>query len=445
MLTRIPCSADFLYSIGPNPMSATNPQHELTNLIATIAPGDPAAGGISRALQLVRSHLGMDVAFVSEFVGGRRVFREVNAPGSEGLIQVGDSSPLEEGYCQRVVDGRLPELMPDTSLVPAAMEMPITTALPVGAHLSVPIRLRDGRVYGTFCCFSFAPDRSLNERDLQMMRAFAELTAYEIDRDLETVRRRDEQLERVKGVLEQGQLSMVYQPIYRVDDLRIVGMECLARFSALPYRTPDVWFSEATEVELGTELELAAVQMGLAALPSLPEDVYLAVNVSPAAILSGAVARALENVPAERIVLEVTEHAQISDYDALLDTLKPLRLRGLRLAVDDAGAGYASLRHILNLQPDFIKLDIGLTRSIDIDPTRRALAAALLGFARETGSQIIAEGVETASELKTLRALGANYAQGYFLALPMPLARAATFLHQDAAANTSVQSQRARA
>jgi EAL domain-containing protein (putative c-di-GMP-specific phosphodiesterase class I) len=159
----------------------------------------------------------------------------------------------------------------------------------------------------------------------------------------------------------------------------------------------------------------------------------VAVNVSPAAILSGEVAEALKNVPAQRIVLEVTEHAQIADYDALLELLKPLRLRGLRLAVDDAGAGYASLRHILNLQPDLIKLDIGLTRSIDIDPARRALAAALLGFARETNSQIIAEGVETASEFKALRALGIDNAQGYFLARPMPIAQTLALLHQDAA------------
>jgi EAL domain-containing protein (putative c-di-GMP-specific phosphodiesterase class I) len=332
-----------------------------------------------------------------------------------------------------VVDGRLPELIPDTSLVAAAMAMPVTAALPVGAHLSVPIRLRDGRVYGTFCCFSFAPDRSLNERDLQMMRAFAELAAYDIDRDLETVRLRDEKLLRVKSVLEQGQLSTVYQPIYRMDGLSIVGLECLTRFSALPHRTPDVWFSEASEVDLGTQLELAAIQVALAALPSVQEDVFVAVNVSPAAILSGEVAEALKNVPAQRIVLEVTEHAQIADYDALLESLKPLRLRGLRLAVDDAGAGYASLRHILNLQPDLIKLDIGLTRSIDIDPARRALAAALLGFARETNCQIIAEGVETASEFKALRALGIDNAQGYFLARPMPIAQTLALLHQDAA------------
>jgi EAL domain-containing protein (putative c-di-GMP-specific phosphodiesterase class I) len=423
-------------------MSATSTRPELASFITALSPSDSAEAGIKRALQLIRSHLGMDIAFVSEFVGDRRVFREVIAPGNEGLIKVGDSNPLEEGYCQRVVDGRLPELMPDTSLVPAAMEMEITTALPVGAHLSVPIRLQDGRVYGTFCCFSFAPDRSLNERDLQMMRAFAELTAFEIDRDIETVRLRDEKSMRVKSVVERDQLSMVYQPIYRVEDLKIVGVECLARFSALPHRTPDVWFAEATEVGLGTQLELAAMHMALAALPSMQEDVYVAINVSPLTILSGEVARALENAPVERIVLEVTEHAQISDYDALLDALRPLRLRGLRLAIDDAGAGYASLRHILNLQPDLIKLDIGLTRSIDIDPARRALAAALLGFARETNSQIIAEGVETASELKTLQALGINNAQGYFLARPAPIASVLSLLHQDAAPNARFESKR---
>jgi EAL domain-containing protein (putative c-di-GMP-specific phosphodiesterase class I) len=102
-----------------------------------------------------------------------------------------------------------------------------------------------------------------------------------------------------------------------------------------------------------------------------------------------------------------------------------LRERGVRLAIDDAGAGYSSLRHILQLRPDLIKLDMSLTRNICIDPARKALAAAMVNFARDTGSQIIAEGVETASEFATLRALGAEKAQGYFLGRPLPLEDAA--------------------
>ena len=132
----------------------------------------------------------------------------------------------------------------------------------------------------------------------------------------------------------------------------------------------------------------------------------------------------ISRFPLKRIVLEVTEHTSVPDYEKLTAVLQPLWQQGVRIAVDDAGAGYSSLRHILDLQPDLIKLDIGLTRSIDLDPARRALASALIGFARETGSQIIAECVETASELDALRKLGVERAQGYYLGRPMTLANA---------------------
>ena len=175
-------------------------------------------------------------------------------------------------------------------------------------------------------------------------------------------------------------------------------------------------------------LELAAVRKVLADLPRVPADLYLAVNASPETILSPELAGMLENASAKRIILELTEHAHVDDYARLLGALQPLRQRGIRLAVDDAGAGYASLQHVLHLQPDLIKLDMGLTRNIDIDLPRRALASALISFARETGCRIIAEGVETASELATLRSLGVEKAQGYFLGRPMPLTDIATMI-----------------
>jgi EAL domain-containing protein (putative c-di-GMP-specific phosphodiesterase class I) len=166
---------------------------------------------------------------------------------------------------------------------------------------------------------------------------------------------------------------------------------------------------------------MTAIQLAMSALPSLPDDIYLAINVSPQTVLSGALARGLQTANLPRIMLEVTEHAAVSSYDSLLAELRPLRERGMRLAVDDAGAGYSGLQHILQLQPDLIKLDMALTRHVDLDPARRALAAALISFARDTNCTIVAEGVETASELAALRAIGASAAQGYFLGRPMPL------------------------
>jgi EAL domain-containing protein (putative c-di-GMP-specific phosphodiesterase class I) len=137
--------------------------------------------------------------------------------------------------------------------------------------------------------------------------------------------------------------------------------------------------------------------------------------------------RAIQFAPApRRIVLEVTEHAAVRDYGRLNAAVGTLRSRGVRLAVDDAGSGFASLQHILRLAPDFIKLDMELTRDVDNDLARRALAAALISFAAEIGATIIAEGIETEAELSTLRDLGVAYGQGFFLARPAELPTATT-------------------
>lgn len=320
-----------------------------------------------------------------------------------------------------MVDGRLPELIRDASLVAAARELPVTMALPVGAHLSVPIRLKDGVVFGTFCCFSFAPDQSLQERDLTLMRVFADFTGKQIERQLAIGRVHDEIKARIASALSDGSLNVVFQPVYHFAEDRIVGFEALSRFSAMPIRTPDVWFKEAAQVGLGEALEMAAIEAALHGLDRLPKDIYIAVNVSPEHVISGALARAVLGKALDRIVLEVTEHVAIADYSEFAAALAPLRKNGIRLAIDDAGAGYASFRHILTLQPDLIKLDISLTRDIDTDRTRRALAAALIRFAEETGSAIIAEGVETESELRVLRHLQVNKAQGYLIGRPMPI------------------------
>lgn len=383
----------------------------------------PGAGAIDLILQTVRTHLGMEVAFVAQFSEGRRVFRQIAAGERPAPMKVGDSHPLEESFCQRVVDGRLPELIQDAALVPEAAAMPVTKALPLGAHLSVPIRLKDGTVYGTFCCFSYTPNYSLNSRDVSFMHAFAHLTAQYVEAELVDFKERQDMLARVSGAITDGQMSAVYQPIIRLSDHGVAGFESLARFNQTPRRSPDVWFAEAATVGMGAQLELAAVARALEILPHLPSDVYLAINIGPQTILEGdALAKTLRGFPTTQVILEVTEHAQIADYSLLSHALDRFRDLGVRLAIDDAGAGYASFRHILALRPDRIKLDISLIRNIDIDHAKRALAAALIEFSHRTGSQIVAEGVETASELTALKGLGVDYAQGYHLSRPMPLA-----------------------
>ncbi|WP_242028178.1 EAL domain-containing protein [Pseudanabaena sp. FACHB-2040] len=376
------------------------------------------------ALRIIRMHLSMEVAFISEFSEDMRRFCYVDSSLENPPIAVNDSGPLEESYCQRVVDGRLPELIQDASLVPAALELPVTMALPVGAHLSVVIRLSTGRVYGTFCCFSSRPDFTLGERDIAIMRLFGDFMSQVIERQLAANRAREEIAERITSVLEAKAFTIVYQPIFDLVKGKVSGFETLTRFSAEPIRSPDIWFNEAAKVGLGEQLEMAVIEKVLAKLDHIPEGIYISLNVSPENISSGAITQVLKDTPLNRIVLELTEHVAIPDYSKVSAVLDPLRNQGLLLAIDDAGAGYASFRHILQLNPDLIKLDIGLIRNIDTDRKRRALAAALIRFAEETRSQIIAEGVETVAELNVLRKLGVNKVQGYLLGRPLPIANA---------------------
>lgn len=380
---------------------------------------DKAEYSLRRALEAVRVHLGMQVAYVSEFVEDRTYFREVDAPGLEHVVKPGDSMPLDYVYCRHILEGRLPELMPDVLEEPFAASMPFTTDMGIRAHMSVPIKLNDGRTYGMFCCISTEPQPSLNMRDLKMMRAVAELTAVLIGREIDATTEHRENLERIQQVLDQDELSIVVQPIIRIADHRLLGFECLSRFVGPEDWTPDIWFKMAASVGLGVELEMRAIQKGLVLLDQFPRDLYLTFNVSPDTVTSGALAQAIAIKHAKRVVVEITEHASVDDYGALCSALNDLRVNGIRLAVDDAGAGYASLRHILALQPDIIKLDISLTHNIQDDLARNALAAALVHFGRETNSQILAEGVETADELEALRKLGVGTAQGYFLGRPM--------------------------
>jgi len=392
-------------------------------LADVMGPLESARRGVATILHAARSHLGMDVAFISEFQEKVRVFRHVDAVAGHSPLQPGDISPLAAGYCRRVIEGLLPELIADTSKVPAAMALPETHAIPIGSHLSVPIRLASGRVYGTFCCFSFRPDASLNERDLGMMRTLANLVAQQLDEELESERNREDAAARVRRALDQGQPRMVYQPIFRIEDGGVEGVECLARFELEPCRPPNEWFDEAAAVGMGVLLESAAYRCALRELQSLAGDFVIAINCSPRAIVDGQLPAALHGVNAQRIVLEITEHSSVENYAQLRQALVPLRAAGVRIAIDDTGAGYASMRHILAIDPDIIKLDISLTRNIHRDRRRRALAGAMLEFARHTGSTIVAEGVESADELDTLRELGVKEVQGYYLSSPLPLAR----------------------
>jgi EAL domain-containing protein (putative c-di-GMP-specific phosphodiesterase class I)/CheY-like chemotaxis protein len=259
--------------------------------------------------------------------------------------------------------------------------------------------------------------RAMRLHNLSLRAELEERTAQERRVAAERAQRRS----RIEQLLRDGRLTMVFQPIANLASRETVGVEALARFDAEPRRPPNEWFADAADVGLGAELELAAVNIALSHLSRLPAPQYIAVNVSPDIVVLPQLHHALGQVPGDRVVVEVTEHNRVEQYAELCRAVNCLHDHGTRVAVDDAGAGYAGLKHLLEMRPDVIKLDLDLTRRIDVDPARRALARSLVAFAEEIGAVMVAEGIETADELATVHQLGVPLGQGYHLAVPGPL------------------------
>jgi EAL domain-containing protein (putative c-di-GMP-specific phosphodiesterase class I)/CheY-like chemotaxis protein len=260
--------------------------------------------------------------------------------------------------------------------------------------------------------------RALYARVQQHNETLRRNLARQQEREQRIDRLRRFKWERVRRVLECGGISMVFQPIADLKRGSIVGYEALARFADPPHRGPHEWFTEADEVGLGPELELVAVELALSALPVLPPPMFLSVNVSPGVAVTDAFGARFRNVPGDRVVVELTEHTRIDDYPASERAVERLRSNGIRIAVDDAGAGYSSLQHILRLRPDVVKLDQGLTGSIDTDAAKRALASSMVSFSNEIGAVLVAEGIETPEQLTVLRDLDVKWGQGYLLGRP---------------------------
>ena len=380
---------------------------------------DGSNEAIECILSLARGALDMDVALVGAF-DGDFVVQAVDGEQEWFDLDVGTRIPAEKTYCRRMVQGEIPHLVQDAAYDERTADLSMTREAGIGAYVGAPIRLWDGTLYGTLCCLSRSAEPSLNDRDARFLHVLAEIVADHIDRgQLEGEKRKLEWL-RVRGVLDRDDIDIEFQPVFDLADCRIVSLEALARFWTEPMRSPSAWFAEAAEVGLGVELELAAIRSALQRLVDFPPEVALALNVSPTTALDRRFCELLLDV-ADRVVIEITEHAQVDDYEELQRALAPLRQRGAQVAIDDVGAGFANLRHILRLAPDIVKLDLSLTQEISRDPAREALATSLVGFAEGVGASIVAEGISSDEDLAVLRALGVAYGQGFYLARPSSL------------------------
>ena len=245
----------------------------------------------------------------------------------------------------------------------------------------------------------------------------------------------------IDACLARSAFTLVYQPVLDLDTGEVTGVEALCRFD--DGASPERRFRQAEKVGMAADLDLAIIGVALADLPDVPAS-YVSINLSPSTLRDRRLAEVLlaPVVPADRIVIEVTENARITDYETAQELLACVRASGVRLAVDDAGAGYATLRHMLNLQPDFIKMDRSITEDVDSDTARRVLATALVTFAGEVGATVIAEGVETHGEINGVRGAGIRHAQGYVLARPTALPLAPVDYEPTASAGLAVAPDR---
>lgn len=223
---------------------------------------------------------------------------------------------------------------------------------------------------------------------------------------------------RLERVCRNARISAAFQPIVDLAHGVVHGYEALSRFGE-PGPAPQAWFAAAALHGFASRLEATALSVALAARARLPSGCLLFINLSPDALVSAEVASALAQPESLcGLVIEITEQTPVEDYAALGAVLDRLRTRGAMTAVDDTGAGYASLSHVLALRPEFVKLDRSLVAGIDRDPALAAAVRAISAFAGELGAQVVAEGVEHEAELEALLDLGLSLVQGFLLGRP---------------------------
>ncbi|MDA2891938.1 EAL domain-containing protein [Mycolicibacterium sp. BiH015] len=374
---------------------------------------------IRTLLGFLRRRLDLDFAWIASFRDGAYVIDEfdgepgVGDPVADRVLSVADS------YGVRVIDGRLPAVIPDTSRNQTAAALSITGELGVGSYIGAPIHGSDGAPVGMVSVVGGGPTPDLDDDDLMLVTQVADLISTLITPPDSGPDRGAEQRNAIRRVVAEQDFEVNFQAVHDIATGRVVGVEALARFSCEPYR-PDAFFAQAAELGLGIELEQAIVARVVKTMPTLPPDAFVAINISPAAALVLPWDELLAPADRSRIVLEITEHSAVPDYEALDDVMEECRSYGMRVAVDDVGAGFASFSHVLELGPEFVKIDQSITRNIDVDDARRRLAQAIAEFAGQIGATVIAEGVETQGELDAVSAAGISLAQGFYLSRPKP-------------------------
>lgn len=369
---------------------------------------------LADVIELTQRHMGVDVAVIAELTVHGQTYRAVAGDAASFNITLNGSVAGPGTYSERLVAGEIPGVIGDATGGAPGDGRPLLTDARVGSFVGVPLRLSNGTLYGTLCCLSHEPNPALGERDIRFMSMLGELIVHDLDHQGARQRLRAAVLE----LIETRSVDVAYQPIFDLRHRRCLGVEALARFPE-PFTQPDATFAAAQQLGLGLALEELVVVQAWNVLSKLGPGQFLALNLTPHSLLELARrANRRDDIRLSALVVEITEHTAIDAYSELRSELKRLRERGLRVAVDDAGAGYASLRHVLELRPDIVKIDKSLIHGLADDRDRRIAVTAFVSLAKDLGSTVVAEGVETAADYDAVSKLGVHAAQGYLLGRP---------------------------
>ena len=359
------------------------------------------------------------VAIVAFGANGSSVPLALIAPAEFG-VAVNVPLPQERSATlrARALGGPWVDTWPEGEGDPAYFARIRGAGLVAGAYL--PMATDTGPV-GLLVAASIAPDAASRlTRRIPALDAFAAVGTALLGPGIAERQHGEAIVAVVADVIARQAFTPVFQPIVDLADGSVQGYEALTRFT--DGTRPDRRFADATAVGLGLDLELATLQAALAASRDLAPGTFVSLNVSPDLILEVERIKSVLAGVGIPVVIEITEHVPVADYPALrrsLDALGP----DVRFAIDDAGAGYSSFRHIVELRPDFVKLDIGLVRDIERDPARQAFVAGMVYFALRTNCTLIAEGIETEDERTALASLAVDLGQGYLLGHPGPAPR----------------------
>jgi EAL domain-containing protein (putative c-di-GMP-specific phosphodiesterase class I) len=377
--------------------------------------GDP---WVSWLLETARERVGTDIAFLSDFTDSAQRVRVVAGNQQALDIAAGTTIPLSGTFCVRVLSNLLPPVVTAAARDPHTRDLAVVAGgHGIGSYVGAPIRTADGRALGMLCCVSRDEGAQLDAEAARFVDFLAELVGQRLTEGAGP----DEARARVDAVLAEDAVRIAFQPIVEIATGRVTGYEALSRFEDADTAG---MFADAALSGRGIDLELLALRAALSALREHPVDVPVGINLSPEALLAPGVLDLLTAPRPQPLGVEVTEHRPVADYAALGVAREALRAAGVLVSVDDAGAGYASMQHVLRLRPDVLKLDAAIVSGVHLDPAKQALITALVGFADEIGASVVAEGVETEQERDALARRGIRHGQGWLWGRPGPLPQA---------------------